>query len=47
MKKVWMIVLILLIVINLSAFVTLAYNRLSGRQCQMAGSEASSGIYLC
>ncbi|MFZ5517480.1 MAG: Spy/CpxP family protein refolding chaperone [Candidatus Zhuqueibacterota bacterium] len=47
MKKVWLIALILLLVINLSAFVTMTYNRLNYRKCQMAGAGETGGIYLC
>ena len=46
-KKIFIVAIVLLLVINLSAFVTMTYNRLSHKKCQMAREGESSGIYLC
>ncbi len=46
-KKIAIITITLLLVINLSAFVTMAYNRLSYKKCPMATEGDNAGLYLC
>lgn len=46
-KKIAIFTIVLLLVINLSAFVTMAYNRLSYKKCPMATEGEATGVYLC
>lgn len=46
-KKILILLVIILVVINVSAFVTLAYNRFSHKKCEMIADHTNSKIYLC